>query len=195
MYAYIKGTVAFCGSSYVALDVSGVGYKIIAPTRVLQNVKMGQELMLFTYLVVREDELSLYGFESEEEKAMFERLIGVSGIGPKVGMAVLSGLSAQDVAAAVVSGDMSAFSGVPGVGKKTAQRILLELKDKVDSAELVRTGEMPAAGGYSPQTEAVEALVSLGYARSEAAAAVGAVQALADSAEELTLLALKRLSL
>lgn len=196
MYAYIKGTLAYTGPDYVVLDVGGVGYKITAPIRSISKMEKGKESILYTYLVVREDELSLYGFSTEQEKNMFERLISVSGVGPKVGMAILSTLTLEEIAGAIIAGDEKAFSAVSGVGKKTAQRLLLELRDKIDSAEILPGGIEAAAlpGGGTPAEEAVLALLSLGYAKAEAAAAVSAVVDLADTVEDLTLLALKRLS-
>ena len=195
MYAYIKGTLAYTGSDYAVLDVGGIGYKIMTPARMLANLEKGKENTLYTYLVVREDELSLYGFLSEQEKNMFERLISVSGIGPKVGMAILSGLTLSEIAGAIIAGDEKAFSAVPGIGKKTAQRLLLELRDKIDTREILPRGmEATLPSGDTPANEAVLALMSLGYAKAEAAAAVGAVTGLADTVEDLTLLALKRLS-
>ncbi len=196
MYAFIKGELAIIGENYVAVDASGVGYKLFATQRFLQNAKKGEQVLLFTHLVVREDELSLYGFLSEQEKIMFERLISISGIGPKVGMAILSALTVSEIATAIFAADAKAFSKVNGVGPKTAGRIVLELKDKIEIGEAVG-GRTVAAGAEenSPAAEAMQALVSLGYEKSEALAAVSAVSDLADTAEDLTLMALKRLSL
>ena len=148
---------------------------------------------LYTHLIVREDELSLYGFESEAGKQMFERLIGISGIGPKAGLAILSQMNPDEVARAVFAGDTSAFSKVSGIGKKTAERIVLELKDKLDMSTALGSGAAVGVSAPTAQEEAAEALTSLGYQKAEAVAAVRSVAALADTAEELILLALKRL--
>lgn len=194
MYAFIRGKIALIGEQHLALDVSGVGYKISATQRFLQQAKLGEEVVLYTHLIVREDDLSLYGFATEQEKNMFERLIGISGVGPKAGMAILSSMTLNDIATAILSADARAFSKVNGIGPKTAGRIVLELKDKIDVSEAVG-GEILASAESTPVAEAMEALISLGYEKSEAVSAVSAVKDLADSAEDLTRMALKRLSL
>ena len=194
MYAFIRGKIALIGEQHLALDVSGVGYKISVTQRFLQQAKLGEEVVLYTHLIVREDDLSLYGFATEQEKNMFERLIGISGVGPKAGMAILSSMTLNDIATAILSADARAFSKVNGIGPKTAGRIVLELKDKIDVSEAVG-GEILASAESAPVAEAMEALISLGYEKSEAVSAVSAVKDLADSAEDLTRMALKRLSL
>ena len=193
MYAFFKGTLAATAENYAVVECGGIGYRIFAPRRFLDKVTVGGQVKLYTHLIVREDELSLYGFESESGKQMFERLIGISGIGPKAGLAILSQMSPDEVARAVFAGDTGAFSKVSGVGKKTAERIVLELKDKLDMG--MALGGETTAGTSAPtaQEEAAEALTSLGYQKAEAVAAVRSVAALADTAEELILLALKRL--
>ncbi len=194
MYAFIRGKIALIGEQHLALDVSGVGYKISVTQRFLQQAKLGEEVVLYTHLIVREDDLSLYGFATEQEKNMFERLIGISGVGPKAGMAILSSMTLNDIATAILSADARAFSKVNGIGPKTAGRIVLELKDKIDVSEAIG-GEILASAESTPVAEAMEALISLGYEKSEAVSAVSAVKDLADSAEDLTRMALKRLSL
>ena len=194
MYAFIRGKIALIGEQHLALDVSGVGYKISVTQRFLQQAKLGEEVVLYTHLIVREDDLSLYGFATEQEQNMFERLIGISGVGPKAGMAILSSMTLNDIATAILSADARAFSKVNGIGPKTAGRIVLELKDKIDVSEAIG-GEILASAESTPVAEAMEALISLGYEKSEAVSAVSAVKDLADSAEDLTRMALKRLSL
>ena len=194
MYAFIRGKIALIGEQHLALDVSGVGYKISVTQRFLQQAKLGEEVVLYTHLIVREDDLSLYGFAAEQEKNMFERLIGISGVGPKAGMAILSSMTLNDIATAILSADARTFSKVNGIGPKTAGRIVLELKDKIDVSEAVG-GDVLAPAESTPVAEAMEALISLGYEKSEAVSAVSAVKDLADSAEDLTRMALKRLSL
>ena len=191
MYAYIRGALALKGKDYVALECGGVGYKVFVTERFLQNAKLGEETTLYTQLIVREEELSLYGFPSEAEKEMFEKLIGVSGVGPKAGKAILSEMTVAEIASAIFSAD--SFSKVSGIGPKTAGRIALELKDKIkaqDAIGAVGGEETPANTAVS---DAVAALVSLGYGKAEAAQAVSEVSALADTAEELILLAIKRI--
>lgn len=191
MYEYIKGEVADKGLNYAVIDVNGVGYRI--NTNSFTITKLGKEAKLYTYLHVREDEQTLYGFYTQEEKNMFLRLINVSGIGPKVALSLLSTLTINEMAIAIITGNAKALSAAPGVGNKTALRIILELKEKIgekEAAEAIDIGGDTAKGAVS---EAVHALCTLGYVRSEAVSAVSAVCKLADTAEELIILALKRM--
>lgn len=149
MYAFFKGTLAAAAENYAVVECGGIGYKIFAPRRFLDTAAVGGQVKLYTHLIVREDELSLYGFESEAGKQMFERLIGISGIGPKAGLAILSQMNPDEVARAVFAGDTSAFFKVSGIGKKTAERIVLELKDKLDMSTALGSG---AAVGVSAPT-------------------------------------------
>lgn len=195
MYAYFKGLVGEVAENYAAIECGGIGYQVFCTTRFLDRAQVGQEVTIYTHLVVREDELSLYGFADLQEKAMFVRLIGISGIGPKAGMAILSFLTHQEVASAVFAGDTATFARVNGIGKKTAERIVLELKDKLDVSTAL--GNAAAATSGAPATaaeEAAGALEALGYSRQEAVLAVQAVSALADTTEDLVLLALRRMS-
>ncbi len=192
MYAYISGKAAQIGANYVVIDAGGVGYMVFTNSFSAGAFAVGGDAKLYTHLIVREDELSLYGFASVEEKTMFEKLISISGIGPKVALAILSALKVADIASAVVSANAAAFETVSGVGKKTAQRLVLELKEKVGVADTVGAGTFAAAGNKAE--EATEALMGLGYPRAEALTAVAAVQNLGDTAEDLVLLALKRIS-
>ena len=192
MYAYISGKTAQIGANHIVIDAGGIGYMIYTNSFSAGSVSIGEDAKLYTHLIVREDELSLYGFATTEEKAMFEKLISISGIGPKVALSILSTLRVADIAAAAVSGNAAAFETVSGVGKKTAQRLVLELKEKVQISDTV--GALYGGGVGNAMEEAVDALTNLGYQRLEAVAAVSAVQSLGDTAEELVLLALKRLS-
>ncbi len=195
MFEYIAGKVAQKAPGYMVIDVAGVGYKIFADAYTLADVKTGGEAKIYTYLKVSEDGMTLYGFYQAEQKSMFEKLISVSGIGPKVALSVLSGLRVKDIAAAIISGDDKAFLTAQGIGKKTAQRLVLELKEKVDFGEAVGADvDMTGfAAGADAAADAIAALVGLGYNRQEAMAAVAAVQALGDTGEELVALALKRM--
>jgi Holliday junction DNA helicase RuvA len=130
MYAYISGKAAQIGANHVVIDAGGIGYLIYTNSFSAGSVAVGEDARLYTNLIVREDELSLYGFATVEEKTMFEKLISISGIGPKVALAILSSLKVADIAAAAVSANAAAFETVSGVGKKTAQRLVLELKEK-----------------------------------------------------------------
>lgn len=195
MYAFISGKAAQTGPNFIVIDAGGVGYMVYTNSYSADAVKSGEDCRLYTHLVVREDELSLYGFLSPEEKNMFEKLISISGVGPKVALSLLSSVKVADIAAAVLCGNAGAFECVSGIGKKTAQRLVLELKEKVDISETVGGGGPGLSGGAgNALEEAAAALVGLGYQRAEALSALSAVQSLGDTAEELVLLALKRLS-
>jgi Holliday junction DNA helicase RuvA len=193
MYEYIKGEVAEKGLNYAVIEAGGVGYRIYTNAYTLMKLNE-TTAKLFSYLYVREDEHTLYGFFTQEEKNMFLRLLGISGIGPKVALAVLSAMTVNDVAVAIITSNTKAFSKVSGVGNKTAQRIILELKEKIESKEAVELmGGLNAEGGQDAAAEAVNALCALGYVRGEAFSAVTSVCKLADSTEEIILLALKRM--
>lgn len=200
MYSFIRGKIAYIEENAVDLDVNGVGYHIYTPVRTAEEAASLTELLLYTVLIVKEDEMSLYGFETRQEKSMFEKLIAISGVGPKAALSILSGMTVQDIATALLAQDSKAFSRVNGIGPKIAGRIILELKDRVDIADAIgspKGGSIPAVveGAATPQTEAIEALMGLGYTKAEAVSAVNAVSALGDTAEELTLMALKRLAM
>lgn len=189
MIAFLTGRVAAKTASFCLLDVGGVGYRLAMSTPSLAALPAeGDAVTIFTHLHVREDELSLFGFESPEEQATFEALISVSGVGPKVALATLSTLNPDELAAAVAAQDVSAVSRVPGIGKKTAQRIIIDLTDKVGSS-------VPGAAGggraSSAIAEATDALMAMGFSAAEAAAALKG----ADAADAGALLkyALKRL--
>ncbi len=195
MYEFIKGELCAIGENYLAVEAGGIGYKIFATQRFLQQAKKGQQTTVYTYLVVREDELSLYGFQSLGERDMFLKLISVSGVGPKAGLAILSTLNTEEIARAILAADQKAFSRVSGVGPKTAARIVLELKDKVEVEDAILGSIAAETEGAGAVSDAVEALMGLGYQKAEALSAVSAVRELADTTEELTLLALKRLGM
>ena len=197
MYAFIEGKIEEKSLDSIVINAGGVGYLIMATASAIAAAgPVGQKARIYTYLAVREDAMVLYGFASLEEKKMFDRLIGVSGVGPKLALAVLSNLTVSDLAVALVTGDAARLSGVPGVGKKTAQRLCLELKEKINNEELAATAGEAAPEGISGATvegEAVQALIALGYQRAEAAKAIRALEGKADRVEDLVLLALRRL--
>ena len=196
MYAYFNGIIDEISDGQVYLDVNGVGWLLNVTTRFAQSHSVGDKVKLYAHLVVREDDMSLFAFESKQEKTMFLRLISVSGIGPKVALGALSTLDVQQIASALVSADAKAFARVPNIGPKTANRIILELKDKVNVEELLGTEAVPVGAVQSDASnEALTALISLGYQRNEAVRAIAAVKELADTAEEITLLALKRMGM
>ncbi len=194
MYDYIKGEVVSEEKDMVVVEAGGIGYRIFTTSQSLSHIKAGQTAKLFCHFVVREDAHTLYGFYSCEEREMFVRLTGVSGIGPKAALAVLSAMKISELAAAIITSDETALQKVPGIGKKTAQRIIIDLAEKISSSEIV--GDADMAGGsvkMGVEAEALAALVALGYNRSEAMRAVSSVKNLGDTSEELILMALKRM--
>ena len=197
MYAHIEGVVAEKSADGIVIDAGGVGYEMTVSAATLAACpQAGERTKLYAYLSVREDAMELFGFSTREEKRMFLRLIAVSGIGPRTALGVLSALSVRDLSIALVTGDAQALARAPGIGKKTAQRLVLELKDKVSDEELTSPGApAPArAAGSGAEGEAIEALMALGYPAGEAAKAVSAVAGQADRADEILRLALRSMS-
>lgn len=192
MIGFLCGRVAVKGAGFCLLDVGGVGYRLAMTTGSLAALPAeGDEVLVHTYLYVREDELSLFGFESEAEKQAFELLITVSGVGPKVALATLSALTPDSLATAVASEDVALVSSVPGIGKKTAQRIILDLADKLGAPELGSGGARKSMAGAGV-AEATDALLAMGFSAAEAAAALKGYEGGAG-AEELLKHALRRL--
>ena len=195
MFAHFDGIVAEKTTDSIVLDVNGVGYLLFVSGATLQMCPaVGERFKLYSILNVREDAMELYGFYSREEKAMYERLRGVNGVGSRTELQILSAMSVRDLSIALVSGDAAALTRVPGIGKKIAQRLVLELKDKVDDAQLTGSGASVAPKqADGPEGEAVAALVALGYSASEAAKAVSRVAGKTDKTDEMIFLALKSL--
>ena len=193
MIAFITGSVVSRSAGHAVIEVGGVGFRLAMSTGSLAALPAeGDEVTIWTHLYVREDELSLYGFESEAEKEAFELLITVSGVGPKVALATLSALSADALASAIAAEDVAMLSSVPGVGKKTAQRMILDLKDKLG----VEGAFGPGASSRSPGAglaEATDALLSMGFSSAEAAAALKGFDGEAADAGALVKHALRRL--
>ena len=195
MFAHFDGVVAEKNTDSIVLDVNGVGYLLFVSGATLQMAPaVGERMKLYSVLNVREDAMELFGFYSREEKAMYERLKGVNGVGSRTALQILSSMSVRDLSIALVSGDANALTRVPGIGKKTAQRLVLELKDKVEDSQLIGpdTTVAPKVSG-GPEGEAVTALVSLGYSSAEAAKAIARVAGQADEVDKLIFLALKSL--
>ena len=193
MSSYVKGALAEKSGDRIVVEAGPVGLGIYVPLSVLEVLPpLGEEVKIYTYLQVREDDLSLYGFLNRQDLDMFRRLIGVNGIGPKGALGILSALSPDDLRLAILTGDAKAISKAPGVGAKTAQRIILDLKDKVSAEEMLasvadteeRTSVplMQEAG-----REAATALVALGYSNLEASKAVKNVQITEDMDAEAVL--------
>ncbi len=172
MIRFLRGVVAEKGTDRVIIDVGGIGYCCFVSPSALSNLPPpGSEAMIHTHLHVREDAVSLYGFVSAEELRLFELLLGVSGVGPKVGLGIISSISPPDFYKAVLFEDDEALTLVPGIGRKTAQRLILELRDKIGVKK--REGTRSRAGtALDPAGQAEEALIALGYSRGEAADAV-----------------------
>ena len=197
MYAYLNGTVAEKGPNSLVVDVNGVGYLLSVSMNTLQETPpVGEKMKVYTHFSVREDAMELFGFSSQEEKNMFVRLLTVSGIGPKVALGILGSMPLRDLTLAILTGDITSLSRAPGVGKKTAQRLVLELKEKVDQSDL---SHAPVSGPVTPvqedaAQEALAALQALGYTASEAARAVSQVRGQSDSANELVRLALRSMA-
>jgi Holliday junction DNA helicase RuvA len=171
MIGRLSGVLLEKNPPQVLLDVGGVGYEVDVPMSTFYNLpKVGEKVALFTQLIVREDAHLLYGFGTEAERATFKQLLKVSGVGPKVGLAVLSGMSVNDLAEAVATQESGRLTKVPGIGKKTAERLLLELKDrlKVD----VRIAVGGEAAGPTSAADILNALISLGYNEKEALYAI-----------------------
>jgi holliday junction DNA helicase RuvA len=177
MIAFLRGRIHDKQPNRVIVDVDGVGYDVHVPLSTFYDLgDVGDEVALRTYLHVREDALQLYGFLTELERQVFERLIGISGIGPKLAIAVLSGIETRDLVAAVQRGDVARLTGIPGIGKKTAERIVLELRDRLAQlAAPAPAGPAPAAPADRRRTDLLSALQNLGYHRQQADKAIDAV--------------------
>lgn len=191
MIGYVRGKVSYLFPDSCFIDVNGVGYRVFIPQSTRQNLSKGNETTLFTYLNVREDALLLYGFSSQQEYDLFILLTSVSGIGPKVGLGILSAISPQEFILAVTQKNFGLLTKIPGIGKKTAERIVLELKDKIGEADpdsSMAVSAQETAG--SIQAEALQALLSLGYTQQELAPVLRK-SAGAASVEEIIKSALK----
>ena len=196
MYAHIEGIVAEKDQDSIVLDAGGVGYLLnVSGATLSMAPAVGERMKLYCVLNVREDAMELCGFYSREEKRMYERLRSVSGVGSRTALQILSALSVRDLSIALVSGDAAALTRVPGIGKKTAQRLVLELKDKVDDAQLTAQAASisPKVNAKGPEAEAIAALVSLGYSSAEAAKAVSQVADQTQEADKMIFLALRGL--
>lgn len=194
MFYYIKGTVEQFGKDYIIVDNNGIGMKVNVSASTLSRApRSGQHIKLYTYFQVREDGVALYGFLSNEELDMFELLISVSGIGPKAGLAVLSIMSPAKLGLSIIGGDIKALTAVPGIGSKTAHRIILELKDKIDKDGIIELDTGTNEDSNDKIKEAVNALMALGYSTNEASSAVSKLDAEGKDTEMLIKLALKNL--
>ena len=173
MYSYIKGIIEEISLDHVVIDNNGIGYKINASANTIMKLQLGCECKIYTKLIVKEDDMSLCGFYDKEELRMFELLTSISKIGPKVGLGILSFASPKQIGAYILSEDIGKLSKAPGVGKKTAERIVLELKDKIDKNNVeFEATLLTSQPAVVSQDEAVDALVVLGYSLQESKEAV-----------------------
>ena len=196
MFYYVSGTVAEIGPNLAVIDCGGVGYACATTNYTISQLKKGERAKLFTYLHVREEIFELFGFSSQQELSSFKMLIGVSGVGPKAALAILSSTTPNNLALSIVTGDEKALTAAPGIGKKIAQRIILELKDKLakEQTSFSSDGPVPviAAGGANKAGEASAALAVLGYGTPEIAAALKGVD-MEQPLEEIIRQALKKM--
>ena len=187
MISYIKGPLTAIEEDVIVVEAGGVGMGIHVPLSVLDRLPgIGREVTVYTYFQVREDAMSLYGFLNRQDREMFRQLIGVNGVGPKAALGILSTMTPDDLRMAIVTGDAKAISRAPGIGPKPAQRLILDLKDKVSMEEVLGNLALPSDGGASAALgtigmgeaakEAVQALVALGYSNMEANKAVKQVE-------------------
>lgn len=201
MISYIRGELVAVEKEKVIIDVGGVGYGIFMPESAMGLLpQMGNEVKLYTYLNVREDAMQLFGFLTRDDLEIFKLLIGVSGIGPKGGLSILSKLTADDLRFAIMSGDSKAISAAPGIGKKTAEKVIIELKDKLDIEQILNPSDSETksaikmdSSANAVQSEAAQALVALGYGSTESLKAVNKVNSENMTVEEVLKQALKNL--
>lgn len=196
MYYYVNGTVAEIGPNLAVIDCGGVGYACATTNYTLAQLKRGEQAKLYTYLHVREEIFDLYGFSTQAELSSFKMLLGVSGVGPKAALAILSSGTPDQLALSIVTGDEKSLTGVPGIGKKIAQRIILELKDKLAKEQTgfdTRMGTLSPIPAGGKTQEAASALAVLGYSTQEISAALKGVDA-ALPVEEMIRIALKKMA-
>lgn len=200
MIAFLNGEISAIYEDKVIIEVSGVGYNVLMPSSCIKMLKgIGNIAKIYTYLSVREDAMQLYGFNTSDELELFRLLITVNGIGPKASLQILSSMSQDEIKMAIVAGDSKTLSKVPGIGPKTAQRIIIDLKDKIDLINTIESrlsSDITYSGALSDEkSEALEALVALGYSKKDALNAVSSVDApQGTKVEEILKLALKSIS-
>ena len=208
MIRYLKGILAEVGEAEIVVEVQGIGYAVNVPISMVEQLPgLGEEIKIYTYFSVREDAMQLFGFLTREDLQMYRLLISVNGIGPKAGLGIMGSLTGEDIRFAVMSEDVKTIARAPGIGPKTAKKVILELKDKIDLAEMVAdavgqessgTAVPGGAAGAGKQAavvqDAIEALVVLGYPKTDAAKAVRSVELAEDmTVEELLKKSLKNL--
>ena len=186
MIAYLKGKLAFKDPTHLIIDVNGMGYHVNISLSTYSAIKDKEDIFIHTYLHVKEDSHTLFGFTEEGEKNMFLSLLSISGVGPNTALMIQSSLTAQELQSAILHDDVKTIQGVKGVGAKTAQRIILELKDKMAKLGLVASSEKIASGGYNTlKNEALSALMTLGIAKNAAEKSIDGI--LKNSGNTITL--------
>ena len=199
MYAYLKGSLEVKTRGYIVIEVNGVGYKVFMSETAIETLgEIGQNIKVYTYLKVKEDEMSLYGFNTNEELRMFELLLSVSGIGAKSAITILSNITPSAFALAVISNDVEKIKALPGIGPKGAQRIILELKDKIKKEEASEENSVNKLERVEENdekvSEAISALQVLGYSKKEIEKALENIEKETLSVEEIIKLGLKNLA-
>ena len=198
MFYYLEGVVNVIGRNLAVIDIGGAGYACMATANTLSRLETGKKARLYTYCNIKEDAFDIYGFFDLSEKRCFEHLLGVSGVGPKAALSILSSATPESLALAVINDDETALTLAPGVGKKLAQRIILELKDKVskEAAALKPSGYVPPRGDAgqpgAKQRDAAAALAVLGYSQSEISAAMRGIDSENLTVEEIIREVLKK---
>ena len=199
MIAFVRGTAVDMTENSVIVEAGGIGYEIYMTGTDLSQIHMGEEVKIHTYFNVREDAMQLYGFRSKDDLQMFKLLLGVNGVGPKAAVGVLAGITADELRFAILSDDAKTIAKAPGIGPKTASKLILELKDKCHLEDVFGGVEESFAtenvsAGADAKKDAIEALVALGYSASEAAGAVRKLQVTGEmSVEDILKLSLKNL--
>lgn len=198
MIGFLRGQVAALKADYCLLDVNGVGYRVFVAGSTRNKLRLKEEAQLFTYMNVYQDGITLYGFASEDEYDIFQLLIGVSGIGPKVALGILSAITVESLCKAIQNKQATVLTKLPGIGKKSAERLILELKDKVafaaaDDVEEILTLDLEGPTGDDMMSEAQAALVALGYSQAEIAPVLKKATK-CKTTEEVIKLALKQLN-
>ena len=196
MYSFLKGEIIECNGNTVVVECGGVGYELIASVSCVQSLRVGEIAKVYTYLSVSQDDMRLFGFSTSQEKNMFLKLTGINGIGPKSAIDILSGMDVPSLAIAIYNGDVKTLSKIKGVGKKSAERIILELKDKMNIEGQSLQTQTVSAKVEEPTIEvnsdAVSALMSFGYSKTEAVNAVKKVQKDGMSIEQIIFKALQQ---
>lgn len=200
MISYLKGSLEVKNIDYIVIDVGGIGYKVYMSSNSINRLgEIGSNVKVYTYMRVREDDISLYGFCTNEELRMFEQLLGVSGIGAKSALTILANISPSSFALAIISGDINTLKNLPGIGAKSAQRMILELKDKMKTQDAIQSDEVVSINNSyinnDKTKDAIEALQVLGYSRRDIELVLSKIDVKDDSVEEIIRKSLKYLGM